>query len=168
MKKINLNQQGEARRGFTLVELMYATVLSTVVMMAIGGLVVGYWRTAQDFIAEEQTMQEIAFLSKLFMDNARNLPSTTNIDTNTAGEIEFLVTGGPNTSIKYDSLIKGIRYDTDTSDALAGNSLLEQSVVSHMFTVITAGNIIQLDVQLYEADVNKTNTYQMFVTPRNG
>ena len=167
MKQVNLNKQVRTRCGFTLIELMYATVLSTIVMVAIGGLMVGYWRTARDFIAEEQTMREIAFLSKLFMDNARVLSSTTNADTNSAGQIEFLLSTG-NTAITYDPSIKGIRYDTDTGSGDAGRSLLEQSVVSHMFTVITDGNIIRLDVQLYEADVNKTNTYQMFVTPRNG
>lgn len=143
--------------GFTLVEVMLAATLSAIVMISIGGLLVGYWKTARNFIEEEQTMQEISLLSRLFRDNARTLPSSIN-----AGLDPSKITFVNGTSIRYEN--DSVIYHNGTTDGV----FLEHSVVSYMAPSITNGTLIKLDVNLEEKEYDKVNKYQIYVMPRNG
>jgi type II secretory pathway pseudopilin PulG len=143
--------------GFTLIEVMLAALLANIVMVAIGGLFVGYWRTANDFLQEEQAMQEIAFFSQLFSENARALPSVTDAELDSA-RIQF----GSDRAIKYET--NSIHYVNGGNVGV----LLENSVVSHMNPEITNGCLINLEVQLWESELSRTNSYDLYVMPRNG
>jgi type II secretory pathway pseudopilin PulG len=157
MNRNTKEQSMSKQAGVTLIELMLATLLVTIVMVAVGGLMVGYWRTANDFILEEQAMQEIAFFSDLFSENARSLPSATDAQLNSAK-----ITFGSNRSIQYEN--NSILYDNGANVG----ALLENSVVSYMDPEITNGCLINLEVLLWESELNKTNSYDLYVMPRNG
>jgi hypothetical protein len=150
------------------VELMYATVVGAIVMMAIGGLVAGYWRVTQGFIQDEQTMREIAFFSELFRNNARELPSIANADPQGSDYVKFQLTN-TTSQIYYDHLTKGVKYDPDDSSGNDGEVLLPESIVNDLFSVITADNIVRLDVMIRDISgkQTKTNNYRMYAAPRN-
>ena len=155
MTKIDLGQK--RCKGFTLLELMYATTLGAIVSVAVGGMVANYWKTAQGFIQEEQTMQEIYMLSTLFRNDARALLSVTDIEVSPT-KVEFGTTGR---SIDYDQ--ERVIYNNGTRDF----SFLEGNVVNSVIPTIINGSLIKLTLEISESDVNKTNWYNMYVMPRN-
>ena len=109
MTKIDLGQK--RCKGFTLLELMYATTLGAIVSVAVGGMVANYWKTAQGFIQEEQTMQEIYMLSTLFRNDARALLSVTDIEVSPT-KVEFgtkLVWAIP-TAVNKDAIISNVFF----------------------------------------------------------
>ena len=114
MKTCILNSRTK-KRGFTLIELMYATVLASVLMMAVGALVVGYWRSAHGFMDDAKTMEEMALLARIFTDNARSLPSSNMATGETASD--------QSTSSRGD----GIIFHHETPTALHHDCLLYTS-----------------------------------------
>jgi prepilin-type N-terminal cleavage/methylation domain-containing protein len=150
--------------GFTLLELMLATVLASIVMMAVGGLIAGFWRTSLDFIGQEQTMQEISQLSRLFAGHSRALPSALSADLSVDG-VEF--PGAVTPAILYDASDQAVLYDLDTGTTGDEGALLSRSVVDDVFTVISTGGLVQLEVKIREDELGKTNTYRMYAAPRN-
>ena len=144
------------RAGFTLVELMLAVVLSSIVMAAIGGLLVGYWRIAQDFNNTEQTMAEISMVSKLFRKHARTVGGV-------AGADRITFTDGSTNYVLSLGAFEGIVYDNNGHLS----TLLENNDVLDMNPVITNGTLIQLKLDLKETEYGKINTYDMYVMPRN-
>lgn len=138
-----------------------ATALSTIVMVAVGGLVAGYWRVAQKYVYEEQRMREISLLSDLFRDNARTFSSAFLLSN--TNRLDF----GNNHALAYDDGIEGVLYDSDTTAAGAIASILDHCVVQQMFSIITTGNLVRLEVRLTERELSKTNNYSMYVMPRN-
>jgi prepilin-type N-terminal cleavage/methylation domain-containing protein len=168
MRRFQSIGSSDSRRGFTLVELMLATVVGTIVMMAIVGLMAGYWRTTMDFIRDEQTIQEISFLSKLFRDNSRELPSIVEFDPHGSDYVDFLL---PDTTsrIYYDKPTKGVKFDPDASSGNDGEVMLSKSIVNDVFSVITGDNLIGLDVMILDISGKfvRTNNYRMYSYPRN-
>lgn len=162
MKAEEHNKIRARKCGFTLIELMFAVVLTSILFMSIGGMIVGYWKITTDFINEQSTMQEISFLSSLFSDNTKAVITSITPD---VGTVDFSLSG-KKTSIEYNDATKSILYFSDVD---AGNSseLLTESVVDNYFSIITNGNSVRIEVKLVEMELDKTNTYRMYATPRN-
>lgn len=156
------------RLGFTLVELLFASMIMSIVMLGVGSLFVSYWRIHSKFVNEESTMQEISMLSTIFTESARGSGKQT---PNSQG-IVFLK-DGIESAISYNSANHSVVYDPDLS--VDGNSveMLSHSVVADFsasitVTILSNGySVVQMDIDLVELELNKTNRYRFAAMSRN-
>jgi prepilin-type N-terminal cleavage/methylation domain-containing protein len=163
-------RKGGGEQGFTLVEVMMAAVLASVVVAGASMLLIGAWRTQTRFMQAESTMQELAILESVLRNAARHRVI---YDTG-ANRLEFYatncpyVTNRPPAEITYDATRDCIIYDPDTTTFGDEIAILEGAIVSGFDVKITNGVVsLQVDIVERELERQPTNTFAFAVYPRN-
>jgi prepilin-type N-terminal cleavage/methylation domain-containing protein len=149
-------RKGGGEQGFTLVEVMMAAVLASVVVAGASMLLIGAWRTQTRFMQAESTMQELAILESVLRNAARHRVI---YDTG-ANRLEFYATNRPPAEITYDATRDCIIYDPDTTTFGDEIAILEGAIVSGFDVKITNG-VVSLQVDIVERELENSQPIRL-------
>lgn len=158
---MKLHEQS-TKTGFTLLEVMLASVLGAIVMLSCSTLIVGFWRAHHRFLNQEITMNEIKILAITFQNEVRSKTSLT--DTVLNDYASFSDTNGATSSYTYNASAESITY---LSSDQTSTELLPSSVVSGFQVIPTPSTkMIEMIITVKETELNKTNKYHIAATTR--
>lgn len=161
-----MNRQNSIPRnknqGFTLVELMLAVVLGSIVMLGSSVLLTGYWRANNRFLNQQVTINELKLFATAFQKEVRENIRTSG---DVADFVEFTYDDGSTSSFSYDVDRDSIIYTMSNGNEM--EMLPDSAVSGFSIEEIPGTTALKITVEVEEEDLNNIrNQYTLIATMR--